>query len=71
MLCDSIRKQKQSLFKLVVEVGAVTHIQVASCQIDEKTLSQLRAMCVNEVRKINEVIRYEDAVKFQQSRRKK
>ncbi|MEE5993880.1 MAG: hypothetical protein V3G42_11645 [Oscillospiraceae bacterium] len=57
----------RNLFKLAVEVGAVTHMQAATCQIDEETLSQLRAMCVNEVRKINGVIRHEDAVKFQQS----
>ena len=57
----------RNLFKLAVEVGAVTHMQAAACQIDEETLSQLRAMCVNEVRKINGVIRHEDAVKFQQS----
>ena len=57
----------RNLFKLAVEVGAVTHMQAATCQIDEETLRQLRAMCVNEVRKINGVIRHEDAVKFQQS----
>ena len=57
----------RNLFKLAVEVGAMTHMQAATCQIDEETLSQLRAMCVNEVRKINGVIRHEDAVKFQQS----
>ena len=57
----------RNLFKLAVEVGAMTHMQAATCQIDEETLRQLRAMCVNEVRKINGVIRHEDAVKFQQS----
>jgi len=57
----------RNLFKLAVEVGAATHMQAASCQIDDETLHQLRAMCVNEVRKINGVIRHEDAVKFQRS----
>ena len=56
----------RNLFKLAVEVGAVTHMQAAACQVGEETLSQLRAMCVDEVRKINGVIQYEDAVKYQQ-----
>ena len=33
--------------------------------VDEETLRQLHVMCVNEVRKINGVIDYGDAVKFQ------
>ncbi len=57
----------RNLFKLAVEVGAATHMQAAACEIDDETLHQLRAMCVNEVRKINGVIRHEDAVKFQRS----
>ena len=35
--------------------------------VDEETLNKLHAMCVNEVRKINGIIDYEDAVDFQQS----
>ena len=33
--------------------------------VDEETLRQLHSMCVSEVRKINGIIDYEDAVKFQ------
>lgn len=63
---NSENRISRNLLKLAVEVGATTHMQAAAYQIDEETLHQLRAMCVNEVRKINGVIHYEDAVKFQQ-----
>ena len=33
--------------------------------VDEETLRQLQGMCINEVRKINGIISYEDAVRFQ------
>ena len=33
--------------------------------IDDETLRQLQSMCVNEVRRINGIISYEDAVEFQ------
>lgn len=33
--------------------------------VDDETLDKLYAMCVNEVRKINGIIDYEDAVDYQ------
>ena len=33
--------------------------------LDEETLKSLHAMCVTEVRKINGIIDYEDAVEYQ------
>ena len=38
----------------------------AANDVDEETLRQLHTMCVNEVRRINGIIDYEDAVKYQQ-----
>lgn len=35
--------------------------------IDEDTLKSLHTMCVNEVRKINGIIDYEDAIEYQKS----
>lgn len=53
------------LFKVAVELGKVSHVQAAVNEIDDETLRQLHIMCVNEVRKINGIIDYEDAVKYQ------
>ena len=53
------------LFKVAVELGKLSHMLAAAHSVDDDTLRQLHAMCVNEVRKINGIIEYEDAVKFQ------
>ena len=53
------------LFKVAVELGAVTHLTAASNDVDDETLRQLHVMCINEVRKINGVIDCEDAVRYQ------
>ena len=55
------------LFKVAVELGKLSHITAAINDVDDETLDKLHAMCVNEVRKINGIIDYEDAVDFQQS----
>ena len=53
------------MFKVAVELGKISNLLAAVNDIDEETLRQLQAMCVNEVRKINGIISYEDAVEFQ------
>ena len=53
------------LFKVAVELGKVSNMLAAVNEIDDETLRQLQAMCVTEVRKINGIISYEDAVEFQ------
>ena len=55
------------LFKVAVELGKLSHITAAINDVDDETLDKLHAMCVNEVRKINGIIDYEDAVEFQKS----
>ena len=53
------------LFKVAVELGKISNMLAAMNDVDEETLRQLQGMCVNEVRKINGIISYEDAVRFQ------
>ena len=53
------------MFKIAVELGAVTHMLAAMNQIDEQTLFKLRSMCTDEVRHINGVINFEKAVRYQ------
>ena len=52
------------MFKVAVELGKLSHMTAAIN--DDETLESLHAMCVNEVRKINRIIDYENAVDFQQ-----
>lgn len=53
------------MFKVAVELGKISNMLAAVNDIDDETLKQLQAMCVNEVRRINGIISYEDAVEFQ------
>ena len=53
------------LFKVAVELGKLSHMTAAMNDVDDETLRNLHAMCVNEVRKINGIIDYEDAVEYQ------
>ncbi len=54
------------IFKVAVELGKLSHMTAAMNDVDEETLKSLHAMCVTEVRKINGIIDYEDAVSYQQ-----
>lgn len=53
------------LFKIAVELGKLSNMLAAVNDVDDETLRQLHIMCVNEVRKINGIISYEEAVEFQ------
>ena len=53
------------MFKVAVELGKISNMLAAVNDIDDETLKQLQALCVNEVRRINGIISYEDAVEFQ------
>lgn len=55
------------IFKVAVELGKLSHMTAAVNDVDDETLKSLHAMCVNEVRKINGIIDYEDAVDYQKN----
>ena len=55
----------RNLFKIAVELVKVAHAVAAANDVDEDTMQELHAMCVDEVRHINGVINFESAVEFQ------
>ena len=55
------------LFKVAVELGKLSHMTAAVNEVDDETLNSLHAMCVNEVRRINGIIDYEDDAEYQNS----
>ncbi len=59
------QRHARLIFKVAVELGKLSHMTAAMNDVDEETLKSLHAMCVNEVRKINGIIDYEDAVEYQ------
>ena len=54
------------IFKVAVGLGKLSHITAVLNDVDNETLKSLHSMCVTEVRKINGIIDYEDAVSYQQ-----
>lgn len=61
----SEQRINRNLFKIAVELGKLAHTIAAANNVDEDTLRELHAMCIDEVRHINGVINFESAVKFQ------
>ena len=63
---DSLEDRMASLlFKITVELCMVLHVTAAANQIDENTLSRLRGLCVEEVKRLRGAVHLEDAVRFQ------
>jgi len=65
IVLGSERRLNRNLFKIAVELGKLSHMMAAVNDIDDETLKDLHAMCVNEVRHINGTIDFDDAVRFQ------
>ncbi len=57
----------RAMFKIAVELGALTHMLVAMNDVDDATLYKLRLMCSDEVNRINGIINFEKAVRYQRS----
>ena len=55
------------LFKVAVELGKLSHMTAAINDVDDETMVKLRAMCTDEVRRINGVINFERAVRYQRN----
>ena len=63
----SEQKLSRAMFKIAVELGAITHMLAAVHEIDDDTMIKLRAMCTDEVKRINGIINFEKAVRYQRS----
>jgi hypothetical protein len=50
-------------FKLAVELAKLTHILASMGEVDDETLRRLHVRCVDEVKRINGVVKFEDAAK--------
>ena len=61
------QRLSRALFKVAVELGAISHMLAAVHDIDYDTMIKLRAMCTDEVKRINGIINFEKAVRYQRS----
>ena len=66
-LAPQIATITEGMFKVAVELGAVSHMLAAIHGIDDDTMIKLRAMCTDEVKRINGIINFEKAVRYQRS----
>ena len=66
---DSFENRMASLmFKYAVELAMMMHVSAANFRVDEDTLSRLRGKCVNEVKRVNGQISFDDAVRYQKGK---
>ncbi len=61
------QRLSRAMFKIAVELGAISHMLAAVHEIDDDTMIKLRAMCTDEVKRINGIINFEKAVRYQRS----
>ena len=53
------------LFKIAVEMAKLEQMLASINDMDEETMRRLHIRCINEVKKINGIIKMEDAVRYQ------
>ena len=62
---DSENRMARAMFKLAVETSKLSHAIAFSHGVDEETLKKLQIKCMDEVKRINGAVTFEDAYEFQ------
>ena len=62
---DSENRLARMDFKMAVELAKLSQVIAYTHDVDEKSLNKLHAKCVNEVQRINGIIKFEDAYRYQ------
>ena len=62
---ESDNRQGRLLFKLAVELAILQNVVAANYGISKTDLERLRGICVNEVKKINGSITFDEAIRWQ------
>lgn len=66
IVAESDNRQNQLLFKLAVELAMTMNVLASMQQVDDVTLRRLRGACVQEVKRINGTLTFDDAVNWQE-----
>ena len=64
---ESDNRNNRMLFKLAVEIAMVENILANLSKYDPLSVERLRGQCIEEVKGINGMMRFEDAVDWQES----
>ena len=62
---ESSNRMGRLLFKMAVELAVTENILAAVCEVDQHELKRLRGQCVQEVRRTNGMLSFEDALRWQ------
>jgi metal-responsive CopG/Arc/MetJ family transcriptional regulator len=62
---DSENRIARIIFKMSVELSKLSHIIAYSHNVDENTLQKLHVKCLDEVKRINGTVNFEDVYKYQ------
>lgn len=65
IVANSTTRQNRMLFKLAVEMAIMMNILAAHCDVEEGRLANLRQSCIDEVKRINGTLGFEDAYYWQ------
>ena len=63
---ESSNRMGRLLFKMAVELAVIENILAAVCEVDQQELKRLRGQCVQEIRRTNGMISFENALDWQQ-----
>ena len=62
---ESENRISRMLFKMAVELAVTMNVVAATNDIDEISLSRLKGECVDEIKRLNGTISFEDAARWQ------
>lgn len=62
---DSENRMARAMYKLAVETSKLSHVIAYSQEIDEESMGKLHVKCVEEVKRINGAVKFEDAYEYQ------
>ena len=66
MVDESSNRMGRLLFKMAVEQAVISNILAAVCDVNQQELKRLRGQCVQEIRRTNGMISFENALDWQQ-----
>lgn len=58
---DSENRMARSMYRLAVEISKLSHVIAYSHGVNEEKLKKLQVKCMDEVKRINGAVRFEDA----------
>ena len=62
---ESSNRMGRLLFKMAVEQAVSENILAAVCDVDQAELTRLRRQCIEEIRKTNGILSFDEALRWQ------